>query len=91
MEPYRLSATKALRALSADELTVEEYAQSLLAHIEKRDPIVKAWAHLSPKHVLEQARALDKIPTSERGALHGVAVAIKDVIYTKGEWKAIPL
>lgn len=34
--------------------------------------------------VLSQARALDKIPHDQRGRLHGVAIAIKDIMDTKG-------
>jgi Asp-tRNA(Asn)/Glu-tRNA(Gln) amidotransferase A subunit family amidase len=35
--------------------------------------------------VIKQAKALDAVPLAERGALHGIAIAVKDVIYTKGE------
>jgi Asp-tRNA(Asn)/Glu-tRNA(Gln) amidotransferase A subunit family amidase len=34
--------------------------------------------------VEEYARSLDAIPQLERGPLHGIAIAVKDVIYTKG-------
>lgn len=34
--------------------------------------------------VLNQARALDEIPHEQRGRLHGVAVAIKDIMDTQG-------
>lgn len=40
-----------------------------------------------PQLVLSRARALDKIPHAQRGLLHGVAVAIKDVINTKGNFQ----
>jgi amidase len=36
--------------------------------------------------VIKQAQALDAVPQSERGPLHGVAIAVKDVIYTKREF-----
>lgn len=84
IEPYRLTASEAIAAISADELSVESYATSLLDHIEQRDATVKAWAHLDRSQVLEQARALDTVPKGDRGPLHGVAVGVKDVIYTKG-------
>lgn len=67
-----------------DQLTVEQYAESLLARVKSRDPTVKAWAYIDPDAVLEQAKALDQIPKDHRGPLHGVAVGVKDVIYTKG-------
>lgn len=83
-EPYRLTATQVSAKIRAGELTVEEYARSLLSHIEKRDPVVKAWEYLNPEQVIEQAKKLDAVPPEKRGPLHGVAIAVKDVIYTKG-------
>ncbi|PPJ52297.1 hypothetical protein CBER1_09549 [Cercospora berteroae] len=84
VEPYRLTATEAIKTIGAGDLTVEEYARSLLDRIKERDDAVRAWIYLDGNQVLEQARALDMLPKEERGPLHGVAVAIKDVIYTKG-------
>jgi Asp-tRNA(Asn)/Glu-tRNA(Gln) amidotransferase A subunit family amidase len=82
---YRLTATEVLTKIKAGEISVEDYATSLLKRIETRDEAVQAWAYLNPENVLEQARALDAIPKAERGPLHGVAIAVKDVIYTKGK------
>ncbi|KAI1798735.1 amidase signature enzyme [Daldinia bambusicola] len=83
MEPYQLTATQALAKFKAGSLTVEEYARSLLARIEKRDDAVKAWAYLNPEYVIQQAKQLDAILPESRGPLHGVAVAVKDIMYTK--------
>ncbi|KAH9821985.1 glu/asp-tRNA amidotransferase subunit A [Teratosphaeria destructans] len=83
-KPYSYTAIQAIQAFSANTLTVEEYAKSLIQHIENRDPVVKAWAHFDPLQVIEQARALDSLPREKRGPLHGVGIAVKDVIYTKG-------
>jgi Asp-tRNA(Asn)/Glu-tRNA(Gln) amidotransferase A subunit family amidase len=82
-EPYRLTATEALRLLHKGDLTVEAYAKSLLGHIKERDPVVKAWAYLDPEFVLAQAKKLDQIPAEKRGPLHGIAIGVKDVILTK--------
>lgn len=84
MEPYQLTATQALAKFKDGSLTIENYARSLLARIEKRDEAVKAWAYLNPEYVIEQAKKLDQVPFEKRGPLHGVAVAVKDIIYTKG-------
>lgn len=83
-DPFRLTAVEALRAFKFDTITVEQYAESLLGHIKQRDPIVNAWAYIDPSQVLKQTKALDRLPKDQRGPLHGVAVAVKDVIYTKG-------
>ena len=84
MDSYKLTATEALAKINADELSVEQYAQSLLARVKARDEAVKAWAFLDPELVLAQARALDQVPKENRGPLHGIAIGVKDVIYTKG-------
>lgn len=85
MEPWKLTATEAVAKFKDGSLTVEDYAKSLLSRIEKRDDAVKAWAYLNPEYVIEQAKKLDQIPPEKRGPLHGVAIAVKDVIYTKGK------
>ncbi|KAI9155113.1 Glutamyl-tRNA(Gln) amidotransferase subunit A [Paramyrothecium foliicola] len=81
--PYRMTATEVVATIQSGQLSVEDYAKSLLDRISHRDPIVKGWAYLNPESVLDQARKLDQIPKEKRGPLHGVAVAVKDVIYTK--------
>ncbi|KAK3627130.1 hypothetical protein LTR56_012563 [Elasticomyces elasticus] len=83
-EPYRLTATEVLQKFKNGDLTVVEYATSLLDHIDERQPIVKAWEYIDRAKVLQQARDLDKVPKEQRGPLHGVGIAVKDVIYTKG-------
>lgn len=85
MEPHRLTASQALSKFRDGSLTVEAYATSILARIQARDDTVKAWAYLDPEQVRAQAKQLDQIPPEQRGPLHGVSVAVKDVIYTKGQ------
>jgi len=85
VQPYQLSATDVAAKIRDGQLSVEEYAQSLLARIKERDPVVKAWAYINPDQVLQEARKLDAVPKEDRGPLHGVAIAVKDVIYTKGK------
>ncbi|KAH9894668.1 amidase signature domain-containing protein [Xylariomycetidae sp. FL2044] len=77
------ASSEALTKFKDGSLTVEDYARSLLSRIEERDATVKAWAYLDPDYVIEQAKKLDQIPPEQRGPLHGVAIAVKDVIYTK--------
>ncbi|KAL4792646.1 amidase signature domain-containing protein [Aspergillus venezuelensis] len=83
MDPSRLTATQALQAIKSNKLTVASYVQSLLSRIDSRNNKVKAWAYLNRDLVLSQARKLDSIPEDQRGPLHGVAIGVKDVIYTK--------
>jgi Asp-tRNA(Asn)/Glu-tRNA(Gln) amidotransferase A subunit family amidase len=86
-EIYQLTATEVLAKIKGGDITVEDYARSLLKRIESRDEAVQAWAYLDPEYVIKQAQALDAVPHAERGPLHGVAIAVKDVIYTKREFK----
>jgi len=43
---HTLTAVQVHRLLKADNITVEEYAHSILARIKERDHIVKAWEYL---------------------------------------------
>ncbi|OTB19323.1 hypothetical protein K445DRAFT_314206 [Daldinia sp. EC12] len=83
MEPYQFTATQALAKFKDGSFTVEEYARSLLSRIKKRDDAVRAWAYLNPEYVIQQAKQLDSVPHERRGPLHGVALAVKDIMYTK--------
>lgn len=85
MGPWRLTATEVLGKFRLQELTVEQYAISLLDRISHRDDHVKAWSYLNSRAILDQAKELDRVPLSQRGPLHGLPVAIKDIILTKGE------
>ena len=62
------------------ELGAEALAASCLERIAVRDEKVRAWAFLDREQVLEQARALDRMP--RRSRLHGVPFGIKDIIDT---------
>ena len=89
-EFYRLTASEAVTLMRKGDLTVEDYAKSLLARVRTRDYVVKARAYLDAEFVLAQARKLDQIPPDKRGPLHGVAVGVKDIILTKGLLVFVP-
>lgn len=75
-----LSAAEAAKRLGARELTCEALAAACLERIAAREETVRAWAFVDRKQVLEQARALDRLP--RRGRLHGLPFGVKDVIDT---------
>ncbi|KAI0466658.1 amidase [Xylaria cf. heliscus] len=83
MGHYRLTAAQAVSSIKDGTLTVEEYIRSILSRIQERDPMVQAWEHLDTDYVIREAKRLDKIPADERGPLHGIPIAVKDIIYTK--------
>lgn len=53
------------------------------------DPCSKTHADLlqDPEFVIKQARALDQVPSSQRGPLHGLAIGVKDIMNTKGDMR----
>lgn len=81
---HALSAASAAQAIAKGEITSEALVRACLDRIAEREPDVRAWVHLDPDHALAQARACDAElqRNGPRGALHGVPVAVKDVIDT---------
>src|SRR6478609_53003 len=79
-----LTASEAAAEIAAGAVSAETYARACLARIEALDGEVKAFAHLDREHVLAQARALDerRMQGHPLGPLHGIPVAIKDIIDT---------
>src|SRR5262252_2559297 len=79
-ESNRYSVTEAAALIGAGKLTAVKLAEDCLARVAAREEAVQAWAYLDPKQVLADARARDAEPP--RGLLHGIPVAIKDIIDT---------
>ena len=81
---YRYSASEIVPLIRSGVITTEYYVRSLLARINERDEHVQAWAYLDPEYAIGQAKILDELPKERRGPLHGLPIAIKDNINTKG-------
>ncbi|MEM8855728.1 MAG: amidase, partial [Pseudomonadota bacterium] len=79
-----LSAVEVAEKVASGALAVRDVAEACLQKIEARDGEVKAFAHIDPSHVRAQADALDRYRKSGRaiGPMHGVPVALKDIIDT---------
>jgi len=82
--PAQLSACDAAEAIREGSLRSEVLVQACLERIEAVDKEVQAWAFLDPDYALEQARRCDEAHASglSKGPLHGVPVALKDIIDT---------
>src|SRR5512146_1099959 len=80
-----LSAADAARAIRDGAISSEQLTEACLARVREVDDKVQAWAFLDPEHALKQARARDQERREGRptGPLHGVPVAIKDIIDTE--------
>jgi Asp-tRNA(Asn)/Glu-tRNA(Gln) amidotransferase A subunit family amidase len=74
-----LDALEAGRAIREGRCTSEELVRACLGRIAERDPGIRAWVRLSPS-AIKEACELDRTPS--RSPLHGVPVAIKDIIDT---------
>jgi Asp-tRNA(Asn)/Glu-tRNA(Gln) amidotransferase A subunit family amidase len=80
MRLNELSATEAARLIAEKAISSEELVRACLDRIEAREPTVKAWSVLDPKAAIRQAKERDKGPVL--GPLHGVPIAVKDVLDT---------
>lgn len=83
-EAADLGLAVAASEITAGRLTSEALVSSCLARIATQDPAIGAFAWCDPAYALEQARQADRWRQSGNGCgpLHGVPVAIKDVIDT---------
>lgn len=79
-ELYREDATTLARLLAQRKVTAEAVLRSCLERIAEREPQVQAWAFLDQEAALAQARAIDRGP--QRGLLHGLPIAVKDLFDT---------
>lgn len=75
-----LTVREAARQIAARGLTAEALAAAYLDRIETREDVVGAWQYLDRDQALAAARRRDTAPP--RGPLHGIPIAVKDLIDT---------
>lgn len=76
----QLSLPEISQRISNGDLTSEALTQAFLDQCAKREPEVQAFEYLDPDYALAQSRARDR--ETPKSPLHGVPVAIKDVLDT---------
>jgi Asp-tRNA(Asn)/Glu-tRNA(Gln) amidotransferase A subunit family amidase len=76
MEPNRLTATEAARAIAAGTLTPAALMEACLARAAEREPALRAFVHLDP------AQARRAAGRAAPGPLHGIPLGVKDVLDT---------
>ncbi len=76
-----MSATEAAAAIAARRISSVELVEACLTQIERREPVVGAWACLDREQALQAARECDA--SAPKGPLHGVPIGIKDNIDTR--------
>lgn len=77
------SATELQQLLSSKEVSVKELTEASLKQIATVDGDVQAFLTVTEESALATAEKLDATPDSERGALFGLPIGIKDNIVTK--------
>jgi Asp-tRNA(Asn)/Glu-tRNA(Gln) amidotransferase A subunit family amidase len=79
-DPRLLTAREAAAQIAEHRLTAEALVAAYLDRIEARESVVGAWQHLDRDQAVARARQRDReIP---RGPLHGIPIAVKDLIDT---------
>ena len=76
----RMTASHIALAVTSGKRTAESVMNDFLLRISSRDEEVRAFIDFDPERALSRAREVDKMP--EKGPLHGVPYAIKDIIDT---------
>ena len=80
VEPHRLPATTLVHLIESGKLSAEAIVRSCLERITGREPVVRAWSHLSGEAALAAAREFDR--TKQDTLLRGVPIGIKDIFDT---------
>jgi amidase len=78
--PLSLSVRDAAQEIASGRLTAEALASACLDRIAAREAVVGAWHYLDRDAALAAARQRDAEPP--RGPLHGIPIAVKDLIDT---------
>src|SRR5262249_53297454 len=83
-EFVKLTASQAAAEIARGAISAEDYTRACLERIAALDGEIKAFAYLDRDHALAQARSLDERRANGHsiGPLHGIPVAIKDIIDT---------
>ena len=79
-DPRSLGAREAAREIAAGRLSAEALAVACLDRIAAHESVVGAWEYLDREQALAEARRRDR--EAPRGSLHGVPIAVKDLIDT---------
>lgn len=80
--PNRLSASEAVLRMAQKRLKARDLVEACLDRIEAREGQVHAWEALDPEGARRRADLLDK-RSRPVGPLHGIPLAVKDIIATK--------
>ena len=76
-EPHRLTAVDMVGRIASGTLTAEAVVQSCLDRIREREPVIRAWTHITGDKALAAARA-----AAPGSLMKGVPFGLKDIFET---------
>lgn len=81
-----LSLDEVAKYLSARDLSPVEVTRTMIQRTERLEPVLGAYITFTPEAALEDARRAEQeiLAGEYRGPLHGVPIAIKDMLWSKG-------
>ena len=84
---HELTLKQASDLIARGEVSSSDLAEATLSRIEILDPVLKSFIHVSPERVRASATAADAAITAGYclGPLHGIPLAIKDLVAVRGE------
>jgi aspartyl-tRNA(Asn)/glutamyl-tRNA(Gln) amidotransferase subunit A len=85
MPPVDLSTIRGVRdAVGSARVSAVEVCTECLDAIRREDAALHAFNTVTAEQALARAASLDRVATSDRGPLHGVPIALKDNLCTRG-------
>ncbi|HWB83674.1 MAG TPA: amidase [Bryobacteraceae bacterium] len=81
-----MTISQAAQSLRAHRLSAVELTASAIERIERLEPTLSAFITITAERALESARRADAELAAgrDRGPLHGIPIAVKDLFYTRG-------
>lgn len=81
---FDLPLAKLAHSIASGDISCESIAETLLENYKRNRQSLNAYRSFDAGRVLEDARNIDAVDTSRRAALHGMAVAVKDLYGVPG-------
>src|ERR1035441_10544600 len=81
-----MTIREAAKGLRARRFSAVELATTAISSIDRHNPDLRAFITITAEQALQQARQADGelAPGKDRGPLHGIPVALKDLFGTRG-------
>ena len=81
-----MPATELVAAIQARQVSPVEVVEAALRRIETLNPTLNAYCTVAAESAVEAAKQAERAVTTgnKLGPLHGVPVAVKDIVFTKG-------